>query len=103
MGNTEQNSTNNKKEITFKELLANDDTLKTIDDLIKRTNLAISAALLEIEEGKCENVKESIQLIEDTRKEVAKSFLLKHYYIMALYAKYKKDESPESPLSNKYW
>ncbi len=103
MGNTKQNSTNNEKEITFKELLANDDTIKTIDDLIKRANLAISAALLEIEEGKCKNIKESIQLIEDSRKEVAKSLLLKHYYIMALYAKYKNDESPESPLRNKYW
>lgn len=103
MGNTKQNSTNNEKELTFKELLANDDTIKTIDELVKKINLGISAALLEIEEGKCENVKEAIQLIEASRKEVAKSLVLKHHYIMALYAKYKKDESLDSPIKNTYW
>ena len=103
MGNTKQNSTNNKKELTFKELLANDDTIKTLDELVKKINLGISAALLEIERGECENIKESIQLIEDSRKEVAASLVLKHHYIMALYAKYKKDESLDSPLINAYW
>ncbi len=114
MERTEQNKPNEEvREVSeFGKLLKEDDTMKKMDELVAKNNeiLAKSAYALANADETCtkEDKLNLAELIENTQKQIEASFVLHHYYVMALYAgyiqkKYNIPDSPESPVHTTYW
>jgi hypothetical protein len=107
MDNTSKSVENVKKvnENEFHKVLKGDKVLEAADKLIldANKNLIDGFNALAFGDGSEEENKKLIDAIIKTQKEIEKSFMMRHFYIMAQYAKFKKDESPESPAKNTYW
>ncbi len=107
MENTSSTSTKNKKvkENEFQKILNDDKVIKTTDDYVKKSNELLMEGFesLAFGDGSEEEKKKLISAIVETQKEIEKGFMMRHHYIMAQYAKFKNDESPESPAHNTYW
>lgn len=89
----------------FSKSLEGDKVLEAADKLIldANKNLIEGFNALAFGDGSEEDSKKLIDEIIKTQKEIEKSFMMRHFYIMAKYAKFKNDESPESPAHNTYW
>lgn len=89
----------------FSKSLEGDKVLDAADKLIldANKNLIEGFNALAFGDGSEEEKKKLIDAIIKTQKEIEKGFMMRHFYIMAQYAKFKKDESPESPAHNTYW
>lgn len=90
---------------TFKEILAEDETIKKLDELIKNANGKITAIQAEVinTNSTVEDPDGLILQLTEIEKEVVKAMMMHHHMVMALYAKYIGDESPESARKNLYW
>lgn len=103
--NTSKKNDQKVKENEFHKTLKGDKVLEVADKLILDANKSLIEGLnaLAFGNGSEEDSKKLIDEIIKTQKEIEKSFMMRHFYIMAQYAKFKKDESPESPAHNTYW
>ena len=90
---------------SFKEIIAEDETIKQLDELIKNANGVIARVQTEVikTNSTIEDPDNLILQLADAEKEVVKGMMMHHHLVMALYAKYVGDNSPESAGKNLYW
>lgn len=94
----------NVKEVNeFQKLLNEDPILKKLDKLTSETNAHITMAIAALAKGEEENPEELVKLIDEARRTVINCIGMHHDMVMALYAKFVKDDSPTSATKNRYW
>ena len=97
----------NVKEVkkSFKEIIAEVETIKKLDELIKDANGVIASVQTEAikSNSTIEDPDALILQLAEAEKEVVKAMMMHHHMVMALYAKYVGDDSPESASKNLYW
>ncbi len=105
MERVEQTKPVDKKEVTLADEIKNDDTIKGLNELVRKTNIEISNAIERLAAGDVskEEIPTLVRTIFDAREEVALGLIMHHHYIMALYAKRMNDETNNSPAKRTYW
>lgn len=102
-----RNDLKEEKEVkkSFKEIIAEDETIKKLDELIKDANGVIAKVQLDAikTNSTIEDPDSLIIQLGEAQKEVVKAMMIHHHMVMALYAKYIGDDSPESASKNLYW